>query len=251
MQHARFRGDHEAARGRDPGAPHHLLGRHDLRAASGDVTFGLGVVHRARHAAALRMHQKLCVGILDAALLQHLAREPGVHVTLTHPDVELPAGDFAQVIAEKHVREKEDGDVGRERADDRDRVPRSAAVVRLGLHVGRGIHVGDHDAVRMRRAPGAHVGRLNRGGQRTARGAVGNEDALVGVRDRRGFRHEMHTANHQDRGIELRGATGHLQRVGHDVGEVLDFRTLIVVCEDRGTASDAKFIDLREEVTGR
>ena len=197
------------------------------------------------------MHEKLRVRIIDPALLQHLACEPGVHVTFAEPDIERAARDLAQVVAEVHVGQKEDGDIGRERVDDRHRIPRRAAVVRLSLHVGRGVHVRDHHAVRMRRPPGAHVRRLNRRGQGTAGGAVRDENAFVRVRDRRGFRHEMHAADHQDRRVELGSAPGHLQRVGHDVGEVLDFRTLIVMCENGGVVRGAELVDLRKEVMGR
>src|SRR5256712_81579 len=73
---------------RSPRPLHHLLGGHDAHPPRRDVALGLGVVHGARHTAALGMHQELGVRVLGAAPLQRLPSQPGVHVALAQPDPE-------------------------------------------------------------------------------------------------------------------------------------------------------------------
>src|SRR5260370_26925052 len=60
----------------------------------------------------------------------------------------------------------------------------------------------------------------------------------------------MHPANHQHGRVQLRGAARHLQRVGYDVGEVLNLRPLVIVGEDRGAAFGLKRADLNLEGPG-
>ena len=120
----------------------------------------------------------------------------------------------------------------------------------LGFDIGGGIHVGHHQAIRVCGPPRAHVGRLNRGGERAAGVAVGNEHPLVRVRDRRGLGHEVHAADHQHRRIERRGAARHGERVGHHVGQVLDLGPLIVVGENRGAALRLEVADFLDQACG-
>src|SRR5207249_3396539 len=112
MQHAGFRGHHEASGRGNTSASHHLLGRYDLHPPRRDLTLGLRVVHRARDTAALRVHEKLRVGVLDAPLLERLARKSSPHVALAEPYIERSARHFAQVIAEEEVGKEEYGNAG-------------------------------------------------------------------------------------------------------------------------------------------
>ena len=210
-----------------------------MRAARGDVALGLGVVHRARHAAALGVHQEFSVGILGAALFERFTRQPRVHVTLAEPDVELAAGDLAQVVAEEDVGEEQHRDVWWQCLDYGDGITRGAAIIRFGFDGGSRVHVGDDDPVRVRGAPGAHVGGLDRRGERAPRRGVGNQDPFVGIRDRGRLGHEMHAADHEGRRIELGRAARHLERIGDDVGQVLDLGTLVIMRENGGAACAA------------
>ena len=96
--------------------------------------------------------------------------------------------------------------------------------------------------------PGTDIRGLDRGGERTAGGGIGSQNQLVRIRDRRRLGHEVHAADHQHRRVELGRAAGHLERVGHEVGEVLDLGDLIVVREDGGAAGGTQLVDLGDEI---
>ena len=194
------------------------------------------------------MHQELGVGELGAALLEGLTRQRRVDVTLPQPHVDVTTGDPLDVLPEEEIRQEQDRHTRRQRGDDGHGVSRGAAVVRLGLDVCRRVDVGHDEAVRMLGAPGAHVGGLNRGGERAPGVRIGDQHAFPGIRDRRGLRHEVHAANDEQRRVELSGAPGHLQRVGQDIGQVLDFRPLIVVRENRGVPLGFEGTDFRDQI---
>ena len=86
--------------------------------------------------------------------------DAGVHVTLAHPHVDVLApGHPPHVRAEEHVGQEEDLLVGGDGVHDLHRVARRAAVVALGLHLGRRVHVRDDDGARMLGLPLAELRR--------------------------------------------------------------------------------------------
>ena len=79
---------------------------------------------------------------------------PGVNVTLSHPHVHvLPASHATNVCSKKHVREKENLRIRRDRVYDLDRVSRRAAVIAFGFYVRCRIHIGNNHCARMLRLP--------------------------------------------------------------------------------------------------
>src|SRR3954462_536607 len=105
-------------------------------------------------------------------------------VTLAHPDVDVRASaEPANVGAEKHVGEKQNLLLGRNRVDDFDSVARRAAVVAFSLHVGGGVDVGDDDGAGMLGLPCAKLIGIDGGGERTAGGEIRQENRLLGRED--------------------------------------------------------------------
>ena len=196
------------------------------------------------------MDQEFGIGVPLSLRREHVRRQGGVHVTLTHPHVQLAPGHPPQIAAEEEVRDEQHRDVGREGANHGDRVPRRTAVVRLGLDGRAAVDVGHHETVAMPGAPRPHVLGLDRGGERAAGLGIGDEDALIRVGDGGRFGHELHSADHQQGRIELGGPTRHLERVGHDVGQILDRRNLVVVRQDGRVALGLERLDFRDQVRG-
>ncbi len=160
-----------------------------------------------------------------------------VHVALPHPDVHLAAGDLLDVGPQEHVGEEEDLPVLGDRLHHRHRVGRGAADVRLRLDLGRGVHVGDHDRVRMLRLPRSEPLSVDRRGERAAGLQIGDEDGLLGREDLRGLRHEVDAAEHDGGRVRLRGSSRQLQGIAHEVGGVLDPGHLVVVGQHHGPAA--------------
>src|SRR5207247_3108307 len=125
---------------------------------------------------------------------------------------------------------------GGQGVDDTDIMTGGAAIVRIVLNGGTAVYVRHDHPIPMLRAPGAHIFGPNRGGERAAGLEVGDEHQLVGVRDRGGLGHEVHAADDDHWRVELDRPARHSERVGDDVGHVLDGRDLVVVREDGGAA---------------
>ena len=219
-----------------------------MGASGGDIAVRRRVVHGARHAAALGMHQELGIGILPPLGLHVGRAERRVHVALPHPHLDGAPRHAAHMASQEEVRHEQHRHVGRQCLDDRHRVARGAAVVGLGLHRGAAVHVGDDHAIGMGGAPRAHVLRLDRGRERAPGIRVGDEHALVGVGDGSRLGHEMHAADDEQRRIELAGASRHPQRVRDHVRHVLDLGSLVVVGQNRGPPLGLERPDFGREV---
>ena len=225
----RLGGDQEALLRRLLGELDHPLRGQDVRPA---VREG----HALARAAALRVDEQLRVGRLGLPAVDVGRADAGVDVALAEPDVELAARDLLEPHPEEHVRAEQDLLVGRDRLDDRLRVPGRAAVVGLGLDLRGRVHVGDDDGSRMLGLPGAELVGRDRGGERAAGVRVRDQHRLVGREDRRGLGHEVHAAEDDRLGLGGRCLAGQAERVADVIGHVLHFGHLVVVGEDHGTA---------------
>src|SRR5262249_32691728 len=61
-------------------------------------------------------------------------------------------------------------------------------------------------------------------------------------------RHEVDAADHEQGCVELGGAARHLERIGNDISQILDFRTLVVMGQDRGAPFFTEGFDLGDEI---
>ena len=113
--------------------------------------------HALAGAAALRVDQQLGVGSLVLPALDVRRPDARMDVALAHPDRELATRDALDPEPEVQVGQEQDLAVLGDRLDDGHRVARRAAVVGLGLHLGRRVHVGDDDGVGVLGLPGAQL----------------------------------------------------------------------------------------------
>ena len=89
--------------------------------------------------------------------------DPGMNVTLAHPDVHvLAAGYPSHVSTQEHVGKKQNLLVRRDGVDDLHRVSRGAAVIALRFHFRGGVHVRHDYSAGMLGFPVAQLLRVNR-----------------------------------------------------------------------------------------
>ena len=140
------------------GEAHHALGREEVGLLGIDVAAG-DVLHDLGGAAALGVDQEVHLGVLLAQLVDRRGPDAGVHVALAVPDLQIAAGLLGDVGAEPHVRAEQDLGVVtvllEDVLDDAHGVARRAAVVGLGLDLGRGVDVHHDDRARVLGLPGA------------------------------------------------------------------------------------------------
>ena len=138
--------------------------------------------------------------------LDVLGPDAGVNMALAVPDVEPRVarrivgqpGLAGDERAQPHVGAEEDLRVRPVLAPDvldhLDRVGRRAAVVRLGLHLGRGVDVHDHHRAGMLGLPVAKLVGGDRLRQRAAGVGIGDQHGLLGRENRGGLGHEVDAA---------------------------------------------------------
>ena len=160
--------------------------------AGGDVLHDLG------RAAALGVDQELGARVLVAHARDVRRADAGVDVALAVPDVHPAAGHALDVCAEPHVGPEQDLGVVAVLApdvlDDLHGVGGGAAVVGLGLDLGRRVHVHDDQRARMLGLPRAELVGGDRVGERAAGLEVGQQDGLLRGEDRSRLGHEVDAA---------------------------------------------------------
>ena len=87
------------------------------------------------------------------------------------------------------------------------------------------------------------------GGLEAAAGVhVGQDHDLVRRQDLGGIGHELDAAERDDVGIGFSGLARKLEAVAHEIGNVLNFRALVIVPEDHRVALLAQTVDLGAQV---
>ena len=191
------------------------------------------------------MNQKLGAGMLRALQPNVLRIDARVHVTLAHPDVHvLATGDPTHVRAEKHVRQKQHFLVGGNRVDDLDRVARSTAVVALRFHFRGRVHVRDDDRPRVLCLPFSQLLGIDRRRQRASCRKVGKKHSFLGRQHRCRLGHEVDAAEHDHVRLRLRRFAAQSQRIADEIGDVLHFRSLIIMRENHRVARSRQGLDL-------
>ena len=149
------------------------------------------VLHGLGRAAALGVDQELGLGMLGAHLGDVVGADAGVHVAFAVPDVEArttlgvvdQAGLALDERPQPHVRAEQDLGLGPvllpDVIDDVDGVGGSAAVVGLGLDLGRGVDVHDDHRPGVLGLPGEQLLGGDRVGQRAAGAEVGDQHGLL------------------------------------------------------------------------
>ena len=88
--------------------------------------------------------------------------------------------------------------------------------------------------------------------QRTTSGHIGQDHDLFGRQDFCGFGHEFDAAKGDDIGIGFGGALAELQRIPDKIGQILNFRLLIIMRQDHRVAFFLQPVDFAEQVnTGK
>ena len=108
VEEPHLRRDDEFARGRFSGAAHHPFRREDVHTVRLDVT-RRDRLDDAQSAAAFRVDEELRTRVERPLQAHVLGVDPGVHMTLAHPDLHVgAAGDAADVRAQERVGQEED-----------------------------------------------------------------------------------------------------------------------------------------------
>ena len=115
------------------------------------------------------------------------------------------------MVAQVEVGDEQYRNARWQRLHHRHGVAGCAAVVCFSFHGRAAVHVRDHEPVGVIGPPGSHVFGSDGVGERAARVQIGNQDALVGIRDRGRLGHEVHPADDEDGRVELGGAARHLE----------------------------------------
>ena len=171
------------------------------------------------------MDEEVGVGVRVGLGSQLVTVDPGVHVALARPDVDVVAAGLPfDVRAEELVRKEQHIAIGIDRRHHVDSVRRRAADVGETLHLGGRVDVGDDDGVGVLGLPRPEVVGRDRIGERAPRPGIGDQDPLVGAEDLRGLRHEVNAAEHDLVGVDLRRDPGQRKRVTDMVCNILNCR---------------------------
>ncbi len=200
---------------------------------------------------AFGMRQHHDAGMGRAVVADLGGGEPLMHLAGAFPGDDLHAGQVRDVLREVLVRDHDHGvgaEFARDLLDHGDGIGRGAADVTLGFHLGRGVHIGHDRQAGIFLAEQAHIGASDRGRQRTAGARIGDQHGLVGRKDLRGLRHEMHAGLHDDLRIGARRLAREGEGVADEIGNAVEnLRRHVVVAEDDRIPLALQAIDLGDQ----
>ena len=178
--------------------------------------------------------------------------EPLVHDAAALPGDDADVGLGRDITGQEFVRDQNDlvdAPFLRRPLHHLHGIGAGAADVGFGLHIGRGVHIGDHRQARMALFDQPHVSPGDRLGQRTAGLEVRDQHRLVGAEDFRGLGHEMHARLDDDLRLRARGLLGQTQAVADIVADpVEDLGRHIVVGQDDGVTLALEPVDLDDQL---
>ncbi len=187
-------------------------------------------------------------GVLGLELEQLGLRKRLVHDADAGPEQHLPVELARQIAAEMAVRPEDDLLVLGDLLEDRLGARRGDDHVRQGLNLGRAVDVGQRDMVGVRLAEGLELFRRARILEAAAGVEIGQDHDLLRRKDLGGVGHELDPAEGDHFRIGGGGLAAQLQRVPHEIGEVLQFGLLVVMREDHSVALLAQPVDLGAQV---
>ena len=197
------------------------------------------------------MSQHLGVRIGGAQLENVGGGEAFVHLAAPLPGDDLDVGLARDVAGEELVGDQDDaidapflGDV----FDHLHGVGAGAADIGLGLHVGRGVHIGHDRQARIALLDQPHVGAGDRGGEAASGQQVGDQHGLFRRQDLRRLGHEVHAGLDDDLGVGLGRFLGQAKAVADIVAHAVeDLGRHVVVGEDDGVFLALQPVDLGDQ----
>lgn len=202
-------------------------------------------------ACAFRMgqHNGGGISILESGDLLQIKRF--VHLAVTIPTDDVASGVLVQPLSEMFVGPKHDGHVRGQGGDHVFGICRRTDQVRHGLDLKTAVHIAHHGMTGM----GVDEGLVGLGwtllDQRAAGIERGEDDDLVRVQQLGCLRHEPNTGQQDHVGFGTLRFKRKLQTVADHVGNILYFRTLVVVGQDHGVPALFDGPDLCDYVTHR
>ena len=192
---------------------------------------------------ALRVGDHLRLRMLELQLQQGLFAEGLMHGAASWPQRQLPAALALHPASEIAIRCKQHRPVLRQLTNEVNGVAAGADQVALGLHGGGAVDVAHHQVIGMLcPESGEFIG-----GAVVRQGAAGIEirehHGFLRAEDLGGLRHEVNAAEGDHIGIGAGGLAGQLKRVTDEIGDVLNFRFLVVVREHHGIAFPLQPLD--------
>ena len=167
----------------------------------------------------------------DAGPQQHVTVELAIEIA-----AEMPIGAEDYLLRRVDLRE----DRLRARTGDDD--------VGQRLHLGRAVDVGQRDVVGVRGAKRGEFFRRTGILQAAAGVDIGQHHDLFRAQDLGGLGHEPHSAKGDDLGIGRGGLAAQFKRIADEIGQILQFRLLIIMRQDHCLALDAQPVDLGAQV---
>ena len=204
------------------------------------------MVDDVRRAFRVRRHRRS--GVLRLQLEQLGFAERLVDDADARPEQHVAPELAVEIAAEVAVGAEDDLLVRRDLGKDRLGAGAGDDHVGQRLHLGRTVDVGQRDVIGVRLAEGAEL--VWRAGvfKAAPRVHVRQDDDLLRAEDLGGIGHELHAAKGDDIGARFGGLAAQLQTVTDKIGEVLDFRLLVIVRQDHRIAFFTQAVDLGANV---
>ena len=153
-------------------------------------------------------------------------------VTVAAPERHRPPCLFHDPRAEVFVRHEQNVFLLRRGLDDFDRVAAGADDVAQGLHCCAAIDVSNRPEIGVGLLELRQLVGWTTFLQRAPCLLIRQHDDLVGVQDFGRFGHEMNPTEHDDIGWRCGRLLRQPERIAHVIGDLLDFRDLVIVRED-------------------
>ena len=130
---------------------------------------------------------------------------------------------------------------------DRHGVGAGAAIVALGLDLGRAVNVADHQSVRMLLFGLAQLLGRDHIGHGAAGRWLGHEHLLLQRKNGGRLGHETHAAEDDHCRVRFGRLDAQPQRIATEIRQVLNLRRLIIVRQDHGVALYLEFLNVVEK----
>ncbi len=219
------------------------LGEGENAARRADI---VGMIDDVRRALGMRGNRR--AGMLRLELKQLGLREALMDDAHARPEQHVAPQLAIEISAQMLVRPENHFLLGRDLREDDLRRRGGDDDVAERLHLGRAVDVAERNMIRMRLPEGLELAGRATVLKGAARVHVRQDHGLVRREDLRGLRHEAHAAKGDHLRVRLRRLARELERIAHEVRQILNLRLLIIMGEDDRVALLAQSIDLAEQI---